>query len=194
MNQNLTEKLSLKDKGQDEELARQAALGNQAAFTNLYERNLPSVYKRVAYLIPKDDVDDITQEVFIAMMRSLKTFRGEAKFTTWLRVIANRQIANYYRKNKKAMQDSDLDLDDSWLQSRISMKQDHRKGHENKILVQQSLMNISEKYREIIILRFVEGLKFKEIADYQGKTLDATKSMFRRAIEAMRNDLGAPDA
>ncbi len=193
MNQNLTEKLTLQDKGQDEELARQAALGNQVAFTNLYERHLPFVYKRVAYLIPRDDIDDVTQDVFIAMMRSLKTFRGEAKFTTWLRVITNRQIANYYRKNKKAMQDSDLDLDDSWLQNRISMKQDHRKSHENKILVQQSLMNIPEKYREIITFRFVDGLKFQEIAEHQGKTLDATKSMFRRAIEAMRNELGAPD-
>ena len=47
------------------------------AFTALYERYLPTVYKRIRFVIPEEDVDDITQEVFIAVVKSLKSFRYE---------------------------------------------------------------------------------------------------------------------
>ncbi len=195
MNQNKIEKrLAQANEEHDEELLRLARLGNQEAFTDLYERYLPKVYKRVAFLIPNVDIEDVVQEVFIAMMRSLKTFRGDCKFSTWLRVITNRQIANYYRKNKKSMQDRDMESDESWLQRKPNPDHSTQERQEKKILVQQSLSKLPQHYREIILLRFAEGLKFKEIAELQEKSLDAVKSQFRRAIETLRKELGAPDA
>ena len=93
----------------DQKLVRLAVEGNQEAFNHLYDRYFSQVYKRVAYLIPTEDVDDVTQEVLIAMLQSLKSFRGESKFSTWLRVITNRHIANYYRKNKKMLNENPLE-------------------------------------------------------------------------------------
>ena len=82
----------------DEDLIRAAQEGRLDAFTALYELYLPMVYNRVCYVIPVEDVDDVTQEIFIAVMRSLRTFRFQARFSTWLRTLVNRQVADYYRE------------------------------------------------------------------------------------------------
>jgi RNA polymerase sigma-70 factor (ECF subfamily) len=190
MNQDIHRKITNSDEVGDEELIRLINLGDQEAFTRLYNRHLPPVFKRVAYLIPEKDVEDVTQEVFIAMIRSLKTFRGDSKFSTWLRVITNRQISNYYRKNQKHLQASDLDQDDGLVQQKIEPKSSRRETQDRKIYVQQCLMGVSDNYREIVLLRFVDGLKFQEIADLQGRSLDAVKSTYRRAIQALQKKLG----
>jgi RNA polymerase sigma-70 factor (ECF subfamily) len=182
--------ITAKSEVEDEELIRLINLGDQEAFTQLYNRHLSPVFNRVAYLIPKNDVEDVTQEIFIAMIRSLKNFRGDSKFSTWLRVITNRQISNYYRKNQQRLQDGDLDQDDSWAQQKAVSKTVRRETQDQGIFVQQCLMGIPEHYREIVLLRFVDGMKFQEIADLQGRSLDAVKSTFRRAIEALQKGLG----
>jgi RNA polymerase sigma-70 factor (ECF subfamily) len=84
-------------KPSDEELVRSAQQGRQEAFNLLFERHLPLVYNRVRYTVPEQDAEDVTQEVFIAAMRSLGNFRGESQFSTWLRTLTNRQVADYYR-------------------------------------------------------------------------------------------------
>lgn len=188
MNQEIDINFTNPNEVQDEELLRLILIGNQEAFSQLYDRHLTAVYKRVAYLIPENDVEDVTQEVFIAMIRSLKTFKGDSKFSTWLRVITNRQIANYYRKNQKTLKDGHIDQDDTSLSNKAEPTT--RETQERRIYIQQILLKVPEHYREIIILRFVEGLKFQEIAVIQGKSLDAVKSVFRRAIEAMRKETG----
>src|SRR5512146_773962 len=76
----------------DEELIRCAQAGDGAAFDVLYERYLDIVYRRVRCSIPETDVEDVTQEVFIAVIRSLKEFRGDSKFRTWLYTILSRKI------------------------------------------------------------------------------------------------------
>jgi RNA polymerase sigma-70 factor (ECF subfamily) len=188
MNQEIDNKFTNSSETQDEELLRLILIGNQEAFSQLYDRHLTMVYKRVAYLIPENDIEDVIQEVFIAMIRSLKTFKGDSKFSTWLRVITNRQIANYYRKNQKTLKDDHLDQDDSRLSNKATPTT--RETQDRRIYIQQTLMEVPDHYREILLLRFVDGLKFQEIAELQGKSLDAVKSVFRRAIEAMRKELG----
>jgi RNA polymerase sigma-70 factor (ECF subfamily) len=190
MNRDIERNTTNLDEVEDEELIRLVNLGDQEAFTQLYNRHLPPVFKRVAYLIPEKDVEDVTQEIFIAMIQSLKTFRGDSKFSTWLRVITNRQISNYYRKNQRHLQAGDLDVDDSWVQQKAESKSSGRETQDRKIYVQQFLMQVPQHYREIVLLRFVDGLKFQEIADLQGQSLDAVKSTFRRAIHAMQKKLG----
>lgn len=174
----------------DETLVQLAVKGNQEAFNHLYERYFAKVYSRVSYLIPTEDIDDVTQEVLIAMLQSLNSFRGDAKFSTWLRVITNRHIANYYRKNKNSLKDGPLNAESYQLKSPLNISETGI----NRIYIQVGLSKIPEHYREIILLRFSEGLKFQEIADLQEKSLDATKSLFRRAISALRDQLGGQNA
>lgn len=175
----------------DLELVRQAQQGDMDAFTQLYERHLPAVYNRVRYTVPEADVEDVTQEVFIGMMNSLKSFRGNAKFSTWLRTLTNRRIADYYRKRKRQHEQVDKDVADVDTSMGSGLRVPAgTKTVDDQMILRKAMNTLPENYREILIMRFAEGLKFQEIAVARGQTLEATKSLFRRAIAALRDELG----
>jgi RNA polymerase sigma-70 factor (ECF subfamily) len=175
----------------DAELVRQAQQGSLDAFTGLCERYLPAVYNRVRYVVPEQDVEDVTQEVFVALMKSLRSFRGDARFSTWLRTLTNRRIADYYRK--RGREGTQLDVDLSEVNPGLSP--DFRAEADtvtidDRVMLRQALRALPERHREILLLRFAEGLQFNEIARLQGQSLEATKSLFRRAVVALRRQVG----
>ena len=176
----------------DDELIKNAQRGQMEAFTYLYERHLPTVYNRVRYRVPESDVEDVTQEIFIGVMKSLQSFRGQAQFTTWLRTLTQRRIADYYRHGEKQVgESSDTPLSEATpAQVPNLMVPDNTAGIEDTIVLRQALNRLPDHYREILLLRFLEGLKFREIARTQGQSLEATKSMYRRAMESLRSELG----
>jgi RNA polymerase sigma-70 factor (ECF subfamily) len=169
----------------DDLLIKQFKDGNSNAFNELYQRHLSGVYKRVRYMVPEQDVEDTTQEVFLAALKSLPSFRGEAQFGTWLRTLTNYKIAEYYRKSNRKKEAPKVSFDDRQDYSDGSTSQ----GMEEHIALRKALQQIPEQYQEVILLRFVEGLQFSEIAQLNGQHLEATKSLFRRAISALRDQL-----
>src|SRR5258706_14363128 len=96
----------------DEELVHSAKQGDLDAFTSLYRRYFSVVYKRVCYVIPEADVEDVTQEIFIALLRSIKGFEARALFRTWFRTLITRQIAEYYRSRRRKESKLQLNLDE----------------------------------------------------------------------------------
>ena len=169
----------------NETLIQQFKDGQADAFNVLYTRHISSVYNRVRYVIPFEDVEDVTQEVFIAVLRSLATFRGDSQFSTWLRTLTNHKIAEYYRKRNRKKEAP---------QTSLSEADARREGsparlEEEQIALQHALNLLPEDYREILLLRFAEGLQFHQIAELTGQNLEATKSLFRRAIAKLRSHL-----
>jgi RNA polymerase sigma-70 factor (ECF subfamily) len=167
----------------DDALIRQITDGNHEAFDILYRRHLPNVFRRVRYVIPENDVEDVTQEVFIAVSKSLGSFRGNSQFGTWLRTLTNYSIAQFYRKRTRK-QDP--------LLAPLSEASGRTQGAtpnilEERIFIQSALQKLPENYREVLILRFAEDLQFNEIAELTNLNLEATKSLYRRAISALRN-------
>lgn len=169
----------------DELLIKQFKDGDSNAFNELYQRHLSGVYKRVRYMIPEQDVEDTTQEVFIAALKSLPSFRGEAQFGTWLRTLTNHKIAEYYRKSHRKREAPKVSFNDA----RNHSDGNTAKVMEERIVLGRALQQIPGQYQEVILLRFVEGFQFSEIADLTGQHLEATKSLFRRAISALRDQL-----
>lgn len=178
----------------DDELIRSAQQGKPEAFTALYERHVPTVYRRVRFIIPEQDVEDVIQEIFIAVMRSLKSFRYESQFSTWLRTLVNRQVADYYRRNATQRKLVDLgehqEDDESDQPGKLSIHLiSHPTDLDDAVTLRFALADLSESYREIILLRFADGLQFNEIAALTGKSLDATKSLFRRAVADLKKQV-----
>jgi RNA polymerase sigma-70 factor (ECF subfamily) len=173
----------------DEHLVQQFVQGDLLAFDSLYDRHVRAVYKRVRYVIPEMDIEDVTQEVFIAVIGSLSTFRGEAQFTTWLRTLTNRKVAEYYRKRNRKKETIQVDL----FEAEECIDQSTRSSMEEIIVLQNSLNNLPQLYREVILLRFAEGLPFNEIAKLLKKNLEATKSLYRRAIYTLREMVDVKD-
>lgn len=169
----------------DEYLIQQFVQGNQQAFDTLYNRYVKMVYNRVRYVTPETEVEDVTQEVFIAMLRYLPSFRGEAKLSTWLRTLTNNKVAEYYRKRSRKKDDMQVDLE----YAERSGGQSNDNSLEDRVTVRHALSRLPRLYREVILLRFAEEMSFNEIADYLDKNLEATKSLYRRAISALKEIL-----
>jgi RNA polymerase sigma-70 factor (ECF subfamily) len=183
------EKISVAELGAlaDEVLVRQAAQGSLDAFNALYERHLPKVYNWVRCVVPEADVEDVTQETFIAMMKSLRSFKGSAKFSTWLHTLASRRVADYYRARGGARPPDDLaDAE----QQAAPGSAGANSAENDTLMLRLAIARLPERYKDIVRLRFAEGLQFGEIAEISGLSLEATKSLFRRAIAALRTEMG----
>ena len=173
----------------DEQLIQQFVQGDLQAFDALYHRYVKAIYKRVRYVIPETDVEDVTQEVFIAALRSLPSFRGEAQFSTWLRTLTNHKVAEYYRKRSRKKETMQIDLSHA---ERLG-DQSSASGLEDRLALRRALLHLPNQHREVILLRFAEGMQFNEIARLLKKNPEATKSLFRRAMTALRKTLDVKD-
>ena len=169
----------------DETLIRQFREGDASAFDVLYQRHLPGVYNRVRYIIPEGDVEDVTQEVFMAALKSLPSFRGEAQFSTWLRTLINHKVAEYYRRRGRKREAPQVPLAEAVERGGGQSS----RSLEERIALRRALGQLPGQYRDLILLRFAEGMQFNEIAELTGQNLEATKSLFRRAVSALRKSL-----
>ncbi|MBC8330600.1 MAG: sigma-70 family RNA polymerase sigma factor [Anaerolineae bacterium] len=165
------------------QLIERAQQGDQAAFGELYDHYLTKVYRRVYALVPESDVEDVTQEIFISVARSLSSFRGGSKFSTWLYRIVKRRVADYYRKGERQVEQVEIE------------KADHVAGANpfgdkaDELLLRQAMRALPESHREIILLRLAEGLPFQDVADRLGIKLGAAKVRFYRAITACQEQI-----
>lgn len=173
----------------DEFLARKAQLGDRDAFYSLYNRYLQRVYNRVKSKVPPQDVEDVTQEIFIAVVRSLDGYEQRARFNTWLYTIVNRQIAEFYRRRSRSERGGQpIELDSEGAPELPSTA--HHERADQRLAIQKALNTLPEHYQEIVMMRFADGLTFAEIALRREQSLEAVKSLYRRAVQAIRDNLG----
>lgn len=169
----------------DKHLIEKIQSGNKDAFLELYNRYINKVYRRVKSRIPVSDVEDVTQEIFIAVARSIHKFEKRSKFNTWLYTIVNRHIADYYRKANRTSDTDAVDIEAETLSPQLSVTH----AVDEKIIMQQALIQLPENYQEIILMRFADGLTFAEIAHRRGQSLEAAKSLYRRAIKSLTDSV-----
>ena len=172
----------------DEHLARKAQLGDRDAFYALYNRYLQRVYNRVKSKVPPQDVEDVTQEIFIALVRSLDSYQQRSRFNTWLYTIVNRQIADFYRRRNRNERGQNVELDSEGAPE-IPSTAEHEEA-DQRMSIQKALNHLPEHYQEVIMMRFADGLTFAEIAEQRGQSLEAVKSLYRRALQAVRDNMG----
>jgi RNA polymerase sigma-70 factor (ECF subfamily) len=172
----------------DEMLLHQAQAGDWEAFGTLCERYLPRVYNRLRAVIPHQDVEDLTQEVFVAVVRSLRSFRSDSAFSTWLYGITKHKVSDYHRRKRKHGDTERSMLEEPWSPARDPSPTVH-----NTLLVRQILLSLPERYREVLLLRLAEGRSFREVAQLLNLSLEATKSLYRRAIAAAHKKLAGSE-
>lgn len=167
----------------DEELVDLAQAGDRVAFEILCDRYLPIVYNRLRALLPAEVVEDVAQEVFIAVVRGLERFKGKSSFRTWISAICRYKSADYYRKRERRPSTVPLDVasDDQVETAKL----------EERTLVRIALRRLPAHYQEILLLRFADGLLFRQIAEELDISLEAAKSRYRRAAAAAADELGS---
>lgn len=165
----------------DEQLVTNYLLkGNQESLEILIKRYLKPIFSFVfRFLREKQDAEDVTQEVFIKVWKNLKKFDRKKSFKTWIFTIAKNTCLDWQRKNKKqpiylakTFNEPTYFFDDS---------------------LEKILKELSPEYRLVLILRYNDHLKFKEIAEILEKPLNTVKSYHRRALFLLKNYLKEKD-
>jgi RNA polymerase sigma-70 factor (ECF subfamily) len=162
--------------------------GSQDAF----EEIVKSYQKRVfilAYgvLMNREDAMEITQETFLKLFKSLSSLRDDAKFEPWLFTIANNLCIDKIRKNKKLKLQS-ASIDDIPEGAAVNdQTQKNEKNHEDlKQTIKNIIHTLPVRQRTVVIMRYFQELKFREIAENLGISLGTVKKLHFTAIEKIR--------
>jgi len=176
------------DSERERTLVEAAQQGDRAAFGQLYDHYLPKVYSRVCALVPQTDAEDVTQEVFLSVARSIPRFHGSSAFSTWMHAIVSRRVADYYRQTARQVPQAPL------TDGRDVPADSPPITVEEELVIKQALRALPERQREAILLRLVEELPFKEVASRLGVKVGAAKVRFYRAIAACRERLAEAES
>ena len=144
-------------------------------FDNIYEEYFDRVYYKVLSVVKNDDdAEDICQETFISVYKNLSKFREESNIYTWIYRIAINKTYDFFKKRK-----FEFEINDDVL----SLPEDI--NFDTKVILQEKLKLISEKEREIVILKDIYGYKLKEIAEMKSMNLSTVKSVYYKALKDM---------
>jgi len=181
----------------DTELVK-LTLVNQDNFVYLVDRykgKLSSYVKRLTNA-NNEDAEDILQEVFIKVYLNLNDFNKDLKFSSWIYRITHNQVISGHRKIKARPEGYAVDLDDQLAKS-LAAEIDIKGQVDNKILqttINQVLDKLDAKYRDVLVLKFLEEKSYQEISDILKKPLGTVASLMNKAklefkLEVARQNL-----
>ena len=174
----------------EEELVKRAQ-NDLEAFGELYDQYYPKIFgyilKRTASIAI---AQDITSEVFFKVLKNLRQFRWRGiPFSSWLYRIATNEIANYSRKENPKTVSLELIAEpattDNPLTEVLEAERELEK-HEDFLLLHEKISELPPKYQEVIVLRFFEKKKIKEVAQILGKREGVIKSLLHRGLGRLR--------
>jgi RNA polymerase sigma-70 factor (ECF subfamily) len=154
-------------------LVRAAQRQDRAAFAELY-----ALYGR---MVPRTDVDDLVQDVFLQAMQRLPELREPEAFGGWLASIARHRAVDHFRRAAPT-----VDLPDNLAAAQV----DRTKA----MAVLTTIRNLPEAYRETLTLRLVEGMTGPEIALRTGLTEGSVRVNLHRGMKLLRERLGGTSA
>jgi RNA polymerase sigma-70 factor (ECF subfamily) len=175
----------------EEETIRLAQEGNAAAFEQLYRRYSRRVYSLCFRMVKNDsEAEDLTQEAFLLLFRKIRTFRGEARFSTWLHRLTANLVLMRFRKKRFPEMSLDATLESQEEDSRPLMEfggPDLRlSGMIDHVNLTRAIEQLPDGYREVFILHDVEGYEHTEIARILGRTIGNSKSQLFKARHRLR--------
>ena len=168
----------------------QARRGELSAFEELVTR-----YEKRVYAIAlrssgsPEDAADITQEVFLRAWRSMKDFRGDSGFATWLFRITMNQCVDYARHKQPLVQGEDDEERELPLPDTAPSPEEHLENSELGRELAAALDEVSDEHRRIVLLRDVSGMSYTEIAEILEVSEGTVKSRLSRARIALRKIL-----
>jgi RNA polymerase sigma-70 factor (ECF subfamily) len=180
------------DRDQELRLVEQSLAGDQSAFGAIYSMYFPRVFafclKRVN---DRAEAEDLAQETFVQLYRSLESFEGRSSLLTWTFGIAHNVCSRYYRHCSRWMIGS---RDGQELEERPVAATTERRIDAMRVLKRcDEVLESSRRpaHREIFRLRYGESLPIRSIAERVGKSKDAVKVSLRRSRSALTN--GVPE-
>jgi len=184
----------------DSAFVRAVQAGDMVAFDQLVVKHKDKLFNMVYWLLGDyQEANDCAQEIFIKVFKSIKKFRSESSFSTWLYRIAintckNRLKSSAYRWKKKTIP---LENPESSKEGNVSYEiqndspspVNELEKKERLMMIQKAINALPEEQNRIIVLRDIQGMSYQEIADITGLNLGTVKSRLARARMELKNRL-----
>ena len=176
----------------DEHLLAVARAGDKQALETLLERHQAQVYRfGMKMCRDPEDAKDVLQDTLLAMARGFRDFRGASSISTWLYTIARSFCIKKRRRSKFAPEsERSLDTDVAGEAKRLAAPgenpDDAMAGKQVERALEQAIVELDPMYREVLLLRDVEGLTAPEVAEVLGVSVQAVKSRLHRAKSSVR--------
>jgi len=158
-------------------LVRAVLEGDRDGFNQLYDLYAPLVHGILLARVPRAEVDDLVQDIFLHAFRKLNTLRDAAAFGPWIAMIARNRAVDFHRRSRETVEITD-DVAGS----------DKQEGRAAEIL--ELIRSLPEAYRETLVLRLVEGMTGPEIAARTGLTAASVRVNLHRGMKLLREKLG----
>lgn len=175
----------------DNELARLASEGDTEAFEEIYRR-----YRRLVYAVAlrmtgnREDAEDLTQDSFVALLRKIGSFRGDATFVSWLYRLTINQVLMHFRRRRSRPEDQTPDGEVP--EPGYSLARPFNSTHMiDRIAIERAVQQLPRGYRTTFILYDVEGHEHEEIARMTKRTAGTSKSQLHKARARLRELLSS---
>ncbi|MGD7653917.1 MAG: RNA polymerase sigma factor [Verrucomicrobiales bacterium] len=185
----------------DLRLVELAQGGDYAAYDELVTRHRGRIFAMIRNMIHQEaDAWDLSQEVFIKAWKALPRFEAKARFSTWIYRIAHNAVYDWVRKRKvegagelndEIFETGRIDPASSTTPSLGAAPDDSMERDELRVKIEAALSKLSEEHREAVVLKDVQGLAYKEIAEVMECSIGTVMSRLyyaRQKLQVMLKD------
>jgi RNA polymerase sigma factor (sigma-70 family) len=172
--------------------------GNQIAFGQLLDAYQQKVFGTCISLIPnKEDAEDVSQEVFIAVFKSIHQFKENSKLSTWIYKIATNKCLEFIRKKNakkrfsfmQTILGNEIPLDKTSYFTEVNHPGILLENQEKSALIFKAIDTLTESQRIIFTLAKIDEKSYQEIVEITGKSLSSVESILFRAKKALQQKL-----
>lgn len=171
----------------EDELIKKYLAGNKLAFEALVEHYQQRLYNFCLRMVQNpEDASDLTQEIFILLLRKIDTFEGKSRFSTWLYSIACNKCRDFLRRKKSFLSLSELTfLEDvaATQKSQSGLLNDPANIIEKRVIkheVERGIFELPVDYRMVVVLHDLQDLSYNEIAEMLHISMGTVKSRLSR--------------
>jgi RNA polymerase sigma-70 factor (ECF subfamily) len=161
----------------EQTIVRAVLEGEHDRFGSLYEMYAPLVHGVLLARVPRDEVDDLLQDIFLHALRKLHTLRNPTAFGPWIAMIARNRAMDFHRASRQTVEVEE---------NTAVAKPANRTAKEVLDFIRQ----LPDAYRETLVLRFVEGMTGPEIAVRTGLTPASVRVNLHRGMKLLRAKMG----
>ncbi|MGJ8723870.1 MAG: RNA polymerase sigma factor [Roseibacillus sp.] len=185
----------------DLDLVARSQGGDSRAFEDLVTRHRGRVYAMIQNMVKNDaDAWDLSQEVFLKVWKALPKFEARAKFSTWLYRIVHNVVYDWMRKRKlksagefddTLMKESQIAVGALTTPTQEARPDDAMRNDELRTRIEDAMSKLSPEHQEVVMLREVQGMDYKEIADVMEISMGTVMSRLfyaRKKLQGLLSD------
>lgn len=168
----------------DNEIIQRILQGEIEAYRELIQRYQRMIFAFIYKMVNNAaDAEDLTQDVFVKAYEKLSSYRGDSQFSTWLHTLARNRTIDFLRRRK--IHDSEERLAHIPSRSRDELPQESLLGKEQREEIARAFSQLSDTYREVIVLRCTHEYPFEKIASVLGIAESTARVRYLRARQEL---------